>query len=102
MRRQRNRKPQTDQLQLRRRLVDRAAFDLTPAEVDHLLNELCVGMGFCISQSASQKLFDSSPTTIDAFIDGLFAAEGLPDPRGSLRSAVKLRVQLFIAARRAP
>lgn len=68
MRRQRNRNSKAERLHLRRPLADKAAFDLTAIEFDQLLDDLCVDLGFCISGSASRKLWDSSPETVDAFV----------------------------------
>jgi hypothetical protein len=83
--------------------MDRSAFDLTKNEFEYLLADLCVDLGFCISGPASQLLWESRSATVDQFVEGLFAGEGLPNnAKGSLRSTVKLHVQQFIAARRTP
>jgi hypothetical protein len=59
--------------------------------------------GFCLDANASRSLWETRPATIDEFVDALFLAEGLEnDTRRSLRSAVKLEAQQFIAARRGP
>lgn len=102
MRRLRNGNARKERLHPLPPLTDKTAFELTATEFGYLLSDLCVAMGFCISDPASRCLWESKPATVDAFVDGLFAAEGLPSTRGRLRSAVKLRVQEFIAARRAP
>jgi hypothetical protein len=103
VRRKRSRNGSKEVLSNRPPLMDTSAFDLTESEFDYLLGDLCVELGFCISGPASRRLWDSSPATVDQFIEGLFIAEGLPNTaKGSLRTTVKLRVQQFIVARRAP
>jgi hypothetical protein len=49
---------------------------------------------------ASRILWETRPTTVDAFVDALFRAEGLEDDtRRTLRTAVKSQTHQFIAAR---
>ena len=58
-------------------LTDLSAFDLDEPEFDRLLTDLCVKMGFCLSEPAAQALWGRKPTTIDEFVDALFVAECL-------------------------
>jgi hypothetical protein len=48
-------------------------------EVDRLLNDLCVDLGFCLPQEERQRLATSPPATVKSFTDAVFIAEGL-DP----------------------
>jgi hypothetical protein len=64
---------------------------MTSMDVQHLLYELCVKLGFCLSPEAQGRLIETPPTDIDAFTDAVFEAEGL-DPVYSdkrLRSQVR-------------
>jgi hypothetical protein len=102
MRRQRNRNAKKEAMQDLPLLMDKSVFDLSEKEFGYLLSDLCVNLGCCISDSASHRLREPNPITVDEFVERLFAAEGLPSgAKGSLRSNVKLYVQDFIAARRA-
>ena len=103
MRRRRARNIKKEGLAVLPLLTDISAFDVSEREFDFLLADLCVQMGCCISDTAARALWERKPTTVDEFVDGLFAAEGLPAGMyGSLRSRVKQHVQAFVAARRAP
>ena len=84
-------------------LMDRSAFDLSQNDFEFLLGDLCVELGCCINGLAAQRLWESQPSTVDEFVERLFAAEGLQEGvKGRQRSIVKLYVQNFIAARHAP
>ena len=50
-----------------------------PRDVDALLDELCVGSGFCLPPDARARLRDAPPPGTDAFTDAVLVAEGL-DP----------------------
>lgn len=45
-------------------------------DVPQLLDQLCVDLGFCLSPDARKRLIDRPPSTIDAFTDAVFEAEG--------------------------
>lgn len=49
------------------------------AEVAWLLEDLCVALGFCLTQDSRDRLIRSSPLTVRAFVDAIAEAEGL-DP----------------------
>ena len=103
MRRRRARNLKKEGLNALPLLTDRSAFDVSEREFDALLAGLCMQMGFSIYGPAAQALWERKPATVDEFVDGLFAAEGLQAGMyRSLRSDVKQHVQAFIAARRAP
>ncbi len=48
-------------------------------EVERLLYELCVGLGFCIPTEAGRRLQQAPPSDVDAFTDAVLAAEGYGD-----------------------
>ena len=61
--------------------------------VESLLDELCVDLGFCLSPEEYGRLRDAPPRDVDVFTDAVFVAEGL-DPRrdNRLRRQVRERV----------
>lgn len=63
------------------------------SEVEALLDELCTGLGFCLSHADRARLAQSPPSSVDSFTDAVFAAEGL-DPRfhGHLHHRVRMCV----------
>ena len=50
---------------------------LEPTEVTRLLDELCVGLGFCLPPADRDRLDANPPTDESAFTDAVFVAEGL-------------------------
>ena len=52
---------------------------LNEAQVEVLLSELCIELGFCLPPNARELLRRSPPTTVKEFTDSVFRAEGL-DP----------------------
>ncbi|GAA0990649.1 hypothetical protein GCM10009555_076760 [Acrocarpospora macrocephala] len=68
--------------------------DSLSAEVQHLLDELCVDLGFCLSPSAQQRLRELPPLSVVAFTDAVFSAEGMdPHLHEDLRRQVRDRIQ---------
>jgi hypothetical protein len=64
-------------------------------DVESLLRELCVDLGFCLPPDRNERLVDSPPDDVDAFTDAVFIAEGL-DPsliEKGLRGQVRHRVE---------
>jgi hypothetical protein len=55
------------------------SFQLSSAQVETLLYELCVVLGFCLPLDEQTRLRESPPTDVDAFTDAVIRAEGL-DP----------------------
>lgn len=49
-------------------------------EVQSLLDDLCVGLGFCLPPGDQQRLRAAPPHDAKAFADAVFVAEGM-DPR---------------------
>ncbi|GIF73319.1 hypothetical protein Asi02nite_28370 [Asanoa siamensis] len=49
------------------------------AEVEQLLYELCVGLGFCLPSEEGRRLREAPPVDVDAFTDAVLVAEGYGD-----------------------
>jgi hypothetical protein len=71
------------------------SFQLSPVQVEALLYELCVVLGFCLPPDEQARLREFPPTDVDTFTDAVIRAEGL-DPRvdipRQLRGDVRARV----------
>ena len=52
---------------------------MSSAQVEALLYELCVVLGFCLPPDEQTRLRETPPTDVDAFTDAVIRAEGL-DP----------------------
>ena len=52
---------------------------MTSAQIEALLYELCSGLGFCLPPEAHERLKSEPPADVDAFTDAVIRAEGL-DP----------------------
>lgn len=50
---------------------------LTWGHIDRLLSELSVDFGFCLPKEKRFDLVHHPPTSIDAFTEAVFAAEGM-------------------------
>jgi hypothetical protein len=69
-------------------------------DLQRLLDELCVGYGFCLPPQAQEQLRRSRPPfDVDEFTDAVFAAEGM-DPllNKTLRRKVRERVERHLVA----
>lgn len=68
---------------------------MSSAQVEALLYELCVVLGFCLPPDEQVRLRESPPTEVDAFTDAVIRAEGL-DPDADiplhLRRDIRSRV----------
>ncbi len=68
---------------------------LSSRQVELLLEELCVVLGFCLPPAANAQLMADPPTGLDEFTDAVIRAEGL-DPYSDiplhLRRDVRERV----------
>lgn len=63
------------------------------AEVQQLLYELCVDLGFCLPPQEQQRLREAPPADADDFTDAVFEAEGMdPGRHEQLRRQVRERV----------
>lgn len=57
---------------------------LSEAEVDRLLNDLCVRLGFCLPPRVKERLRVNPPANVRGFADAVFWAEGL-NPETAVR-----------------
>jgi hypothetical protein len=56
---------------------------LTESEVEWLLGDLCVQLGFCLPPDEEERLKTCPPPDVRSFTDAVFIAEGLdPDTAG--------------------
>ncbi|MNK31852.1 hypothetical protein D3C87_502950 [compost metagenome] len=75
---------------------------MTQAQVEALLRQLCVDLGFCLHGDAVDQLIDQPPATADDFARAVFTTEGLDyegDPRDGLKQAVRDMVALYQGAK---
>ena len=56
---------------------------MSSAQVEALLSELCVVLGFCLLPDEQARLRESPPTDVDTFTDAVIRAEGL-DPHADI------------------
>src|SRR5262245_37122953 len=49
------------------------------SDVERLLNELCIKLGFCLPPDDIRRLCASPPGDVDSFTDAVFQAEGMGD-----------------------
>ncbi len=47
------------------------------SDVQRLLNELCIKLGFCLPPDDIRRLCESPPDHADSFTDAVFEAEGM-------------------------
>ena len=70
-------------------------FQMSPAQVETLLHELCVVLGFCPPPIVCERFKANPPPDVDSFTDAIIRADGL-DPYADiplhLRRDVKKRV----------
>ncbi len=50
---------------------------LDQSELESLLDDLCIGYGFCLPSEEHDKLLANPPQDVIAFVDAVFIAEGL-------------------------
>ena len=69
---------------------------LSDRQLEELLGELCVELGFCLNPQAYDEIIRSTPTEISEFVDRIFVLEGLnPDLADS---SVRRRMKGMVAA----
>ncbi|HYN94951.1 MAG TPA: hypothetical protein VES42_13970 [Pilimelia sp.] len=49
------------------------------SDVQRLLNELCIKLGFCLPPEENRRLEQSPPGDVDSFTDAVIEAEGMGD-----------------------
>jgi hypothetical protein len=70
-------------------------------EIDRLLGDLCIDLGFCLPEEERARLRASPPADLDSFTDAVIVAEGL-DPaviEKRLRAQVRERVEKSLRVR---
>jgi hypothetical protein len=50
---------------------------MSRTKIQQLLDRLCTELGFCLSAEQQSGLLADPPSTVDAFTDAVFVAEGL-------------------------
>jgi hypothetical protein len=73
---------------------------LSAAEVASLLSTLCVRLGFCLPPAESERLCQTVPSSIDAFTDAVFTAEGLPPETADRHLYRQVRASVAAAFKR--
>jgi hypothetical protein len=63
---------------------------MNPKRVQTLLDELCIGLGFCLPPQVCAQLKEKPPTNVAAFSEAIFRAEGL-DSGASRRLSRQVR-----------
>lgn len=69
---------------------------LSPKQVNQLLYELCVELGFCSSPSKQARLLESRPMGIEAFMGAVIRTEGL-DPHSGMPRHLRRKVRTRVA-----
>jgi hypothetical protein len=49
------------------------------SDVQRLLSELCIKLGFCLTPDQNRRLQESPPADVDSFTDAVIEAEGMGD-----------------------
>jgi len=62
--------------------MPRFQIKLNESQIEPLLWELCVKLGFCLDPAEQERLKESPPTNVEAFADAVFVAEGA-DPNAN-------------------
>ena len=62
---------------------------MTSREVQNLLGELCVKLGFCLPGPAIRRISTCPPPTVDRFTDVVIRAEGLNPREPHMRRMVR-------------
>ncbi len=72
---------------------------MTEAQIDDLLYELCVDLGFCLHGDAADRFYEDTPTDPASFARAIFEADGVDfDSESShgLKQAVQARVAKYM------
>lgn len=68
---------------------------MSPAQVQKLLDELCVVLGFCLPPGEQARIRSSPPGEVESFVDAVILAEGLDPAVGvslTVRRSIRDRV----------
>jgi hypothetical protein len=69
---------------------------MSSAQVEALLSELCMVLGFCLPPHEQARLQESPPTDVDAFTDAVIRAEGL-DPHAGIPLQMRRDIRTRVA-----
>lgn len=72
--------------------------DISTRQIEFLLEELCVDLGFCLPPNVRAQLVRDPPTDVDEFADAVIRAEGLDLYQGipaRIRVGVRQRVRKY-------
>ena len=72
------------------------SFQMSPPQVEALLAELCVVLGFCLRPDEQARLRECPPTDVDAFTDAVIRAEGL-DPQADIPRRLRRDIRARVA-----
>jgi hypothetical protein len=72
------------------------SFQLSPVQVEALLYELCVVLGFCLPPDEQARLREFPPADADAFADAVIRAEGL-DPHTDIPRQLRRDMRARVA-----
>lgn len=73
---------------------------LSPREVESLLSELCVRLGFCLPPGARERLAKSPPGDVTEFANAVFVTEGLDPSTADRRLYRQVRATVAEAFRK--
>jgi len=68
----------------------------SPRQIELLLEELCVDLGFCLPPDAQMRLIHEPPADVDEFTDAVIRAEGL-DPHADIPTHLRRDVRQRVA-----
>ena len=72
---------------------------MTEGQIDDLLYELCVDLGFCLQADAAERFYEDTPTDPASFARAVFEADGVDfdsEKSDGLRQAVQARVSKYM------
>ena len=68
---------------------------MSPRQIDLLLQELCVDLGFCLPPDELIRIREKPEIDVDAFTDVVIRAEGL-DPQGDISLNLYRKVRAVV------
>lgn len=74
---------------------------LTEHEVEQLLDELCIRLGFCLPSTEYERIKSAPPADVRSFTQAVFVAEGLDPDTAGRRLYRQVRDMVSDAFRRA-
>ncbi len=76
-----------------RALTDFMKCPLSASEIDWLLHQACVDLGYCLPPIENERIRNNPPATTDKFTDAIMVAEGLePQYNSKLRKSLRALV----------